>query len=135
MFLSYMCYCQISRYYFLRCCITCISKMLVTFIFDVFVCQIQPSIQNDGISLMIDCGLKFNSFLQFLSLPLVASKRLSILPNCILRDTQDASLLEGVSQISSLLIFVSCYQQLLSYPVKLKDSPLPWGEYMQLNAT
>ncbi|XP_057372605.1 integrator complex subunit 9-like [Daphnia carinata] len=48
-----------------------------------------------GVSLMLDCGLDINSALHFLPLPLVASKRLSSLPNWIPKDAQDAALLDG----------------------------------------
>ena len=51
-----------------------------------------------GVSLMLDCGLDINSALHFLPLPLVSSKRLANLPTWIPRDTQDAVLLDGVSE-------------------------------------
>ena len=47
---------------------------------------------------MLDCGLDINSALHFLPLPLVSSKRLANLPTWIPRDTQDAVLLDGVSE-------------------------------------
>lgn len=50
---------------------------------------------------MLDCGLDINPALHFLPLPLVASKRLSNLPNWIPKDTQDAALLDGVSQCTA----------------------------------
>lgn len=52
---------------------------------------------------MLDCGLDINSALHFLPLPLVASKRLSNLPNWIPKDAQDAALLDGVCQYTCSL--------------------------------